>query len=304
MRNMQRLLALTPVPSLTVVTTAVRAESPAPSTVRVARARHYLMCPPDHFTVSYVINPWMDPTGSVDVALARRQWDGLRAIYRELGHTVHTVEPEPGLPDMVYAANGGLVIGGRALGARFAHPQRAGEAPAYLHRLRAAGVRSVVAPTQVNEGEGDFLMVGSGRDARVLAGTGFRTTPSAHAEVRRLFGLPVISLRLVVPRFYHLDTALAVLDDETVAYYPPAFDRGSRRRLARMFPDAILAGEADAEVLGLNAVSDGRHVVLARAAVRLAAQLRERGFEPIGVDLSELLKGGGGAKCCTLELRP
>jgi N-dimethylarginine dimethylaminohydrolase len=71
-----------------------------------------------------------------------------------------------------------------------------------------------------------------------------------------------------------------------------------------MFPDAILAGEADAEVLGLNAVSDGRHVVLARAAARLAAQLRERGFEPVGVDLSELLKGGGGAKCCTLELRP
>jgi N-dimethylarginine dimethylaminohydrolase len=304
MRNMQRLLALTPVPSLTVVTTAVRAESPAPSTVRVARARHYLMCPPDHFTVSYVINPWMDPTGSVDVALARRQWDGLRAIYRELGHTVHTVEPEPGLPDMVYAANGGLVINGRALGARFAHPQRADEAPAYLRRLRMAGLRSVVAPTEVNEGEGDFLLIGTGRHGRVLAGTGFRTTPGAHAEVRRLFGLPVTSLRLIDPRFYHLDTALAVLDDETLAYYPPAFSPGSRRLLARMFPDAILAGEADAEVLGLNAVSDGRHVVLARAAARLAAQLRERGFEPVGVDLSELLKGGGGAKCCTLELRP
>jgi N-dimethylarginine dimethylaminohydrolase len=304
MRNMRLLFASIAEPNLIVMSTAVHPASATPATLRVTRARHYLMCPPDHFTVAYVINPWMDPTGSVDVALARRQWDGLRAIYRDLGHAVHTVEPEPGLPDMVYAANGGLVIDGRALGARFAHPQRAREGPAYLHRLRAAGLRSVIAPTQVNEGEGDFLVIGTGRRARVLAGTGFRTMPSAHAEVRRLFGLPVTSLRLVDPRFYHLDTALAVLDDETVAYYPPAFGPGSRRLLARMFPDAILAGEADAAVLGLNAVSDGRHVVLAHAAVRLAAQLRERGFEPIGVDLSELLKGGGGAKCCTLELRP
>jgi N-dimethylarginine dimethylaminohydrolase len=44
-------------------------------------------------------------------------------------------------------------------------------------------------------------------------------------------------------------------------------------------------------------------VVLAKGATRLAAQLRERGYEPIGVDLSELLKAGGGVKCCTLEIR-
>ncbi len=56
-------------------------------------------------------------------------------------------------------------------------------------------------------------------------------------------------------------------------------------------------------MLGLNAVSDGRHVVLPIQARSLAAQLRERGFEPIGVDMSEVLKGGGGPKCCTLELR-
>jgi len=301
---MHRLFALAAHHSLVSVTTAVHRAGAAGASVRRARPRRYLMCPPDHFAVSYAINPWMDPTGTVDIARARRQWDALRAIYHELGHTVRVVDAVPGLPDMVYAANGGVVIDGRALGARFAHPQRAGEAPAYLDRLHAAGLRSVTAPEQVNEGEGAFLVIGTGRRPLVLAGTGFRTSLAAHDEVRRLFAVPVISLRLVDPRFYHLDTALAVLDTETIAYYPPAFDAASRRLLNRMFPDAILAEEADAAVLGLNAVSDGRNVVLARAAARLAAQLRERGFEPIGVDLSELLKGGGGAKCCTLELRP
>ncbi|KJY23006.1 amidinotransferase, partial [Streptomyces sp. NRRL S-104] len=106
------------------------------------------------------------------------------------------------------------------------------------------------------------------------------------------------------PRFYHLDTALSVLDRDEVMYYPAAFSPESREVLAERFPDAIQAEEADAVAFGLNAVSDGLHVVLPEQARGLAAQLAERGFEPIGVDLSELLKAGGSAKCCTLELRP
>jgi N-dimethylarginine dimethylaminohydrolase len=203
---------------------------------------------------------------------------------------------------MVFAANGGLVIDGTALSARFAHPERAAEGPAYLAWLRRAGLRSAIEAEHVNEGEGDFLVVG-GSHGIVLAGTGFRTAPAAHAEVQELFGRPVVSLRLVDPRFYHLDTALAVLDEHTVAYYPEAFSPGSREVLRKLFPDALLADADDAVVLGLNAVSDGRHVVLAEQATGLAEQLRERGYQPIGVDLSEFLKAGGGAKCCTLEIR-
>ncbi|NHC46529.1 dimethylargininase [Motilibacter aurantiacus] len=257
------------------------------------------MCPPDHFTVAYAINPWMRPGTGVDVGLARRQWDALRCTYLELGHAVEVIDPVPGLPDMVYAANGGLVVGGRALGARFVHAERAAEGPAYLEWLVRAGLEGAREPEHLNEGEGDFLVVGG----LILAGTGFRTSPAAHAEVQGFFGRRVVSLELVDPRFYHLDTALAVLDDSTVAYLPAAFSRSSRQVLESLFPDALIADERDAAVLGLNAVSDGRHVVLAAAATGLVAALRERGFDPVPVDLSELLKGGGGVKCCTLEVR-
>lgn len=282
---------------MTVMATAVPAPAAAPR--RVARPRRYLMCPPEHFTVSYAINPWMDPHGTVDRARARRQWEALRQTYLDLGHTVDIVPAEPGLPDMVFAANGGLVIGGRALGARFSYAERRPEGPAYLRWLAGSDLTAVSEPVHVNEGEGDFLVVGD----VVLAGTGFRTDPGAHAEVQELFGLPVVSLRLVDPRFYHLDTALAVLDDHTVAYFPPAFSSGSQQVLRSLFPDAIVAAAEDAAVLGLNAVSDGRNVVLAQGATGLAAQLAARGYHPIGVDLSELLKAGGGPKCCTLEIR-
>ena len=266
---------------------------------RIATPRRYLMCRPEHFDVSYAINPWMDVSLGVDRELALRQWDDLRQTYLDLGHEVQVITPEPGLPDMVFAANGGLVIEGRALGARFTHAERRAEGPAYLRRLADLELKSVTEPVHVNEGEGDFLVVGD----LVLAGTGFRTDPGAHGEVQELLGVPVVSLQLVDPRFYHLDTALAVLGDDDVAYYPEAFSPGSRAVLQRLFPDAILAGEQDATVLGLNAVSDGRNVVLPSAATDLAGQLRGRGYNPVGVDLSELLKAGGSVKCCTLEIR-
>jgi N-dimethylarginine dimethylaminohydrolase len=266
---------------------------------RVATPRRYLMCRPEHFTVAYAINPWMDVARGTDRDLAVRQWETLRQTYLSLGHDVELIDPEPGLPDMVFAANGGLVVEGHALGARFTHVERRAEGPAYLRRLGTLDLKSVTDPVHVNEGEGDFLVVGD----LVLAGTGFRTDPGAHTEVQELFGVPVISLQLVDPRFYHLDTALAVLGDRDVAYYPEAFSPGSRAVLQRLFPDAILASEGDAVVLGLNAVSDGRNVVLPSVATDLAAQLRERGWNPVGVDLSELLKAGGSVKCCTLEIR-
>jgi N-dimethylarginine dimethylaminohydrolase len=257
------------------------------------------MCRPEHFTVAYAINPWMDVARGADRDLAVRQWETLRQTYLSLGHEVELIDPEPGLPDMVFAANGGLVFEGHALGARFTHAERRAEGPAYLRRLGTLDLKSVTEPVHVNEGEGDFLVVGD----LVLAGTGFRTDPGAHTEVQELLGVPVISLQLVDPRFYHLDTALAVLGDSDVAYYPEAFSPGSRAVLQRLFPDAILATEADAVVLGLNAVSDGRNVVLPSVATDLAEQLRERGWNPVGVDLSELLKAGGSVKCCTLEIR-
>ncbi|MFJ3880442.1 dimethylargininase [Streptomyces sp. NPDC090077] len=269
------------------------------ATARVATRRRLLMCRPRHYDVTYSINPWMHPENSTDPALAVRQWEGLRDLYRELGHFVEEIDPVEGLPDMVFAANGATVVDGKVYGARFRHAQRTAEGPAYLGWFERRGYRDVLWPEFINEGEGDFLTVGR----RLLAGTGFRTDPRAHAEAQEFFGLPVTSLTLVDPEYYHLDTALAVLSDDEVMYYPAAFSEGSRAVLRTMFPHAILATAEDAAVFGLNAFSDGRHVLLPEAATGLMAQLSARGFEPVGVGLSELLKAGGSVKCCTLELR-
>ncbi|MFB4354026.1 N-dimethylarginine dimethylaminohydrolase [Microbacterium sp. LS_15] len=276
---------------------------------RTAHHRRYLMCKPSHFTVNYSINPWMEPAKPTDTEKAVAQWQKLHDLYLELGHEVELIEPLAGYPDMVYTANGGFVIDGRAYVPEFRFVERQGEAPAFADWFRAAGFDTVM-PREVNEGEGDFLLVGD----VILAGTGFRSTGDSHREVGEVFGREVVSLNLIDPRFYHLDTAIAVLDPvqgvenggpehANIAYLPGAFDDASRAELEKRFPDAILVSDEDGAVFGLNSASDGYNVVISPRAVGFEKQLRERGYNPIMVDLSELLLGGGGIKCCTLELR-
>jgi len=282
--------------NLEETTTVVPTRTPVKRTV--------LMCKPEYFTVVYRINPWMDPALPTDTSLAVRQWQTLYDTYVDLGFDVQLIEPIDGLPDMVYAANGGFVIDNVAYGASFTYPQRQPEGPAYMDWFRENGF-DVRPPEKINEGEGDFLLVGD----VILAGTGFRSNSDSHDELARIYGREVITLNLVNPSFYHLDTAIAVLDGSPksgngeIAYLPSAFDEPSLAILRERYPDAILVTEEDAAILGLNSYSDGYNVVIASRATDFERQLRERGFNPIGVDLSELLLGGGGVKCCTLELR-
>ncbi|WP_430867625.1 dimethylargininase [Demequina aurantiaca] len=288
--------------------TTVPADSPlvatstAPAPARFAATTTVLVCPPDYYDVTYAINPWMDPSVPTDTALALAQWQELRDTYRSLGFVVHQIEPAEGLPDMVYAANGATVVDDVAYIASFRYPERQPEADAYATWLHDHGLR-VVASNYVNEGEGDFLVL----DDVILAGTGFRSSAESHREAAQVLRREVVTLTLVRPEYYHLDTALAVLDTrrghEQIAYLPSAFDDASLAVLRERFPDAIIVSEQDAGVLGLNVVSDGLNVVMPVQAADFAEQLRADGFLPAVVNLSELLKAGGGVKCCTMALR-
>lgn len=260
---------------------------------------HYLMCSPDHFDVVSRLNPWMDPSAPVDTAEAIRQWESLADLYEDLGHTVDVVPSVAGLPDMVFAANAGVSIDGKMMAAVMASEERRGEQAHYRKWFDAAGFDEVLIPDHVNEGEGDFLFTGE----TLLAGTGFRTDPRAHAEAQSFFDVEVISLELVDPRWYHLDTALFAIRPDLIVWYPGAFSERSQEVLRRRFPESIVATTVDALGFGLNSTSDGDHVVMPASAPALAARLDGEGIEVHTVELSELMKAGGSVKCCTLDIR-
>ncbi len=262
-----------------------------------------LMCPADFFSVRYVINPWMEGNVSrVSQTDALRQWRDLRDILEGLAE-VRLIEPDPNLPDMVFTANAGVVLNGRVLPSRFAHGERRPEEPLFRDWFERHHFEvSMLPEDQQFEGAGDVLL-DCGR-ARLWAGYGFRTSLEAHRTLADLLGVEAISLRLIDPRFYHLDTCLCPLEDGFLIHYSAAFDFPSQQRIRDLVPpDRLISiGESDAVEFACNAVNIGRKIVLHSASDGLKQRLADAGFEVITTPLNEFLKAGGAAKCLTLRL--
>lgn len=262
--------------------------------------KRILMCRPTWFDIDYEINPWMHRDNRVDHALAQRQWQALHDIYvQALGWQVDLLEPVPGLPDLVFTANGGLVIDGKVALPCFRQPERQPETPVFEAWFRAQGLADLYQPTHDFEGEGDALLWND----VLFAGHPWRSDITAHPGLARWCGKQVVPLQLTDARFYHLDTAFTVVDAQTVALYPGAFTDDSLRAVRERVPQVIEASLADARAYGLNALSDGCNIVMSDGAVELAAVYRARSYTVWPTPISEFRKSGGGVKCLSLELR-
>jgi len=263
----------------------------------------FLMCAPYHYDVDYVINPWME--GNVhrsSKALASQQWTGLREVLAARAQ-VELIEPQPGLPDLVFTANAAVVVENTAVLARFFHPERQGEEPCFQRWFADQGYRVELLPADLPfEGAGDALLDRSG--GWLWAGYGFRSELDAHPLLAKALGVEVLSLRLMDERYYHLDTCFCPLADGTLLYYPSAFDFYSNRLIeSRLSPEKrLVVGEADALAFACNAVNVGDTVILNQASAELRRQLEERGYTVLETPLTEFLKAGGAAKCLTLRL--
>lgn len=259
-----------------------------------------LMCRPDYYGIEYEINPWMSRRRPADPRRAARQWQRLYSVLtRQLGAAVELIDPVPGLPDLVFTANAGLVDGDVVVRSNFRYKERRGEQPVFGDWFARRGLRVRAVPgRQPFEGEGDALIV----DGTIFAGCRFRSTPSSHRFLEQTLGKPVVSLRLVDPYFYHLDTCFCPLGEGRLLYYPAAFSEESQRRIQRRFPQRIIAPAQEANAFACNAIVLGGAVVTSAGCPVVRRRLEEWGFEVIGVDLSEFMKAGGAAKCLALFL--
>src|SRR5271165_880129 len=271
--------------------------------VPVSGGPTFLMCPPTLYDVNYVINPWME--GNVHRSSrqnAERQWEQLRAALVGLAR-VELVEPQAGSPDMVFTANAGLVRKRVVALSRFLHPERQGEEPHFRKWFDDSGFAVRELPRTVPfEGEGDALFEAD--NSRLWAGYGMRSREASRGYLQDTWGIEVISLRLIDPRFYHLDTCFCPLFGGYVLYFPEAFDSISQSKIESRYlaEKRIAVTLRDALRFAYNAINVGRTVLLNEVSAQLSGQLEANGFRAIQVPLTEFLKAGGAAKCLVLRL--
>jgi ornithine--oxo-acid transaminase len=275
----------------------------------------FLMCPPEHYSLDNILNPWMysgqqhiGHTGkghTLTRDLAFAQWKGMYNVLRSVAD-VRLLHPEPGCPDMVFLGHGALIHHGVAAVSSFAPAARRAETT-YLRRwLLSQGFLLWETPRETPfEGEGDAVFHQNGR--ALFAAHGTRTCRSAHRHIADAWHVPVTSLHLTDPRFYHLDTCFTPLSSpsgEFLLYYPGAFDAPSLHAIEHAYPTnrRIPVSEADATHMACCALNLGRTVFTGQISAELARQLFDAGFDVVQLELSEFLKGGGGAKSLALRL--
>jgi N-dimethylarginine dimethylaminohydrolase len=261
-----------------------------------------LMCPPEHFDVTYEINAWMHVQSKPDPLKALEQWYALNKIIREdLQAEVELVKPQQEWPDMVFTANAGLVWNDIVIPSRFRFAERQGEVPYFNKWFTEHHYKLHWLPDDVRgsfEGEGDILLYGD----VFLGGYRMRSDALVYPAVSTIVGKQVLPLELVDKRWYHIDTCLIPVRSDLLAYYPPAFDNYACKVLENLPGEKIHITEHDALRFGGNAVVVGDKIAMNSGCDDLAEQLEKRGYTIFTTDLSEFLKSGGAAKCLTLLL--
>ena len=261
------------------------------------------MCPPDYFSVEHVLNPWMAGNeGQLDSDLAQQQWQGLHDALAEVAD-IELLDPQPGLPDLVFTANAGFVCGTRVVPSHFMPHERRPEEAYIKSWLAERGFELCLLPDDIGfEGAGDCLIDRGG--SWLWTGYGFRTEIEAHAEIASYFDVEVVSIKLTDSRFYHIDTCFCPLAGGFLMYHPPAFDFDSRTAIEQRVPSdkRIVVDTDDAGDFACNAVNIRDMIFLNKASESLKSRLKIAGFSVCEIDLSEFLKAGGSAKCLTLKL--
>jgi len=264
-----------------------------------------LLCPPTYFDVVDAKNPYMSGNAPVDRERALCQWQALRSALEQSGCVVETIDPVPGLEDMVFAANQVFVgwhesVGKFIVPSRMLYASRQREVRFYVQWYRERGykVLDVDLGDDRLEGHGDLLWHPD--RSRIYAGYGFRTTKAGlekFAAAMARLAIPVVPLQLVDPYCYHLDTCLCPLNNEAALIFPGAFAAESLAALRQHWRRLHEINAEEAHKFMGNGIVAGGNYITPCVTPQLEALLQEEQLTPWIVDTSEFEKSGGSVFC-------
>lgn len=264
-----------------------------------------LMCKPDYYDVDYVINPWMKGNiHHVNTELAKQQWDKLYSIISYYTD-VELIQGKPGLPDMVFTANGGLIVGKIFIPSYFKNVERQNEHKEFVNWFEEKEYDIAPVNNKITfEGAGDCLF---GKDV-YWCGYGFRTSHEGALHISNIlqvwYGKQSIPIQLVDERFYHLDTCFCPLNDDSVLLYKNALSKDSYRKLIDVYNYENIIEVSDKEAMNFccNAVNIDNVIITNYMENKTKQRLKDRGFTVIETPMSEFIKSGGSCKCLTLSI--
>lgn len=270
----------------------------------------------DYFADDFKINPYYGDK-KIDVERAKAEHATIVECFRQAGIDVVQVEPPVGCQDGVYTANWALVKDGKAVMSRLP-AARKDEEPYAFDVLTKLNISAIMPPSPyLYSGQGDSLVCGK----YLFGGSGYRSDRQAQEFAARELGLELVQLH-TIPQldaegreyvnpatnhadsfFYDLDLALAVIDEDCIAYCPEAFDAASQEKLAALPIEKILVDFEEAvKGFACNMVSTGETAIMSAHAPKLQAELERRGLKTITPEIEELKKGGGYIRCISLAL--
>ena len=229
----------------------------------------------------------------IDAVKAAHQHSRYEAALRDAGLQIVRLPDLPDHPDAVFVEDTALLLDGHAI---ITNPGAASRAPETAST--AAGLADHFSLLRMTGGQldgGDVLRIGR----TLYVGLSTRTDGEGIKALRGIagkLGFDVVQAEL--KDCLHLKTAATLAG---------AHESGSPVLLynaASVDPEQFTGIEALAvhpdEPSAANVVRAGRHLVLPAGNPRTAASLRERGFEIIEVDVSELQKAEAGVTCMSL----
>ena len=261
-----------------------------------------LMCPPDFFDIEYSINPWMD-TRDRAADSKTDQWNQLKVTFENLGVTVKLMQPQKGLPDLVYI-DAGVLMDKTFIPSNFMYPERQPEREHFRTGFAENGYEILDLPdTFTFEGHGDTLWAGK----RLYIGYGFRSTLEAADAIakelhKRRPEVEVVPLKLTDERFYHLDTTFCPLNDRQAMYFKGGISAEAEEAILSQFEEVFEVSEEDAKKFACNAVVIGDQVVIPAGTDETCEKLQALGFTTHQVPMTEFIKGGGACKCLSMEV--
>ena len=283
-------------------------------------AKIIVMCPPTFFDVQYELNTnrWMDTAIKPDRNLAARQWLELFTAFLRLGLKVHLIPPQPGLPDMTFAANAGLQIpGGKgAIISNYFHQERRPEnifVYDFFRNLFSPDSIWQLSSGRYFEGQGDAIWLD---ERRVVIGYGVRTNLAGIVEVKKILKRydPKIQVIPIAMRsveevnedekiFYHLDTCLSYLPGvNTFLIYEGAFHQSALRALKRLGNLIGVTYDEASEFFCNGLVVEDKTIFVPWLSAYLRLILENLGYAACVFPMSEFIKSGGAVKCLVMEI--